>query len=225
VSVGPYPPASVAAITAIVKGGAPDATVTIDRGLSPAAAPQAVSPASNPRPAPASLVPPVSAPPAAAPPAPAGAGPQALPSNGLYTVRVGPLPERDRAAAIMRQLSAGGFPQAQTSGQPGYQVLSEPLPRKVAESLVATLAGRGLRAEMQALTGDTVQLLFGAFASQKDAEALSARIAAAGYDAWIREGTVYTVSVGPYPPASVAAITAIVKGGAPDAAVTIDPSR
>jgi cell division septation protein DedD len=150
-------------------------------------------------------------------------GPQAPPSNRLYTVRIGPVLDRDRAAAIVKQLSAGGFPQAQTGAQTGYRVVSEPLPRKAAESLMATLAARGFRADVQSLTGDTVQLLFGVFVSQKDAETLSGRIAAAGYDAWIREGTVYTLSVGPYPSASVTAITGIAKAGGPETPVTVDP--
>jgi cell division protein FtsN len=59
--------------------------------------------------------------------------------------------------------------------------------------------------------------------TQKEADALAARIAAAGYDAWIREGTVYTLRVGPYPQASVTTITQIIKTGAPEAPVAADP--
>jgi cell division protein FtsN len=101
--------------------------------------------------------------------------------------------------------------------------VSEPLPRGVAEGINATLAGRGLHSQVEPLTGDTVQLLFGSFASQSDAETLSKRIAAAGYDAWVREGTVYTLQLGPYPQSSVSTITSIVKSGAPEATLTTTP--
>jgi hypothetical protein len=155
--------------------------------------------------------------------APAGVRPQALPANHLYAVQI-TLLDRDRATVLVKQLSAGGFPQAQMSAQPGYRVLSEPLARKTAESLAATMAGRGFHADLEPLTGDTVQLLFGTFASQKDAEALSGRITGAGYDAWIREATVYTIRLGgPYPTPSVTAITGIVRTNAPEAAVAADP--
>jgi cell division septation protein DedD len=138
-------------------------------------------------------------------------------------VRIGPVSDRDRAAAVAKQLSAGGFAQTQIAAQTGYRVVSEPLPRKVAEDLVSALAARGLRSYVEPLTGDSVQLLFGIFAVRKDAEALSSRIAAAGYDAWIREGSVYTLRLGPYPQASVYTITGIVRAGAPEANVASDP--
>ena len=145
------------------------------------------------------------------------------PANRLYAVQI-TLLDRDRAAVLVKQLSAGGFPQALMSPQTGYRVLSEPLPRKTAESLASTMAARGFHADIEPLTGDTVQLLFGTFPSQKDAEALSGRIAAAGYDAWIREATLYTIRLGgPYPTSSVTAITGIVKINAPEAAVAADP--
>lgn len=152
----------------------------------------------------------------------AGVGAPPAPERA-YTVRVGPVFDRDRAAAIAKQLTAGGFAQTQTSVQAGYRVVSEPLPHAAAENLRATLVGRGFRVEMGPLNGDTVQLVFGVFASQRDAEALAARIAAAGCDAWIREGTVYTVSVGPYPSTSLTAITGIIKAGAPEVTVQSDP--
>ena len=101
--------------------------------------------------------------------------------------------------------------------------MSEPLPRSVAEGLLTTLAGRGFHGQIEPLTGDTVQVLFGSFTSQKDAETLSRRIAAAGYDAWVREGTVYMLQLGPYPQSSVNAITGIVKSGAPEATLTTTP--
>jgi cell division septation protein DedD len=137
-------------------------------------------------------------------------------------VRIGPVTDRDRASAIAKQLSVGGS-QAQVTTQTGYRVVSEPLPRKVAESLVASLAGRGFRSYMEPLTGDSVELLFGIFAVRKDADALSSRIAAAGYDAWVREGTVFTLHLGPVSPASVNNITELIKTGAPEATVTADP--
>ncbi len=141
----------------------------------------------------------------------------------FYTVRVGPITDRDRASAIAKQLLAGGFAQTKLTTETAFRVVSEPLPRNVAEGLAATLAGRGFSSQVEPLTRDTVQLLFASFPSQKDAEALSRRIAAAGYDAWVREGTVYTLQLGPYHQSSVTTITGIVRSGAPDARVTADP--
>src|SRR5262249_38236439 len=120
------------------------------------------------------------------------------PDNRLYTVRVGPISDRDRASAVARQLVAGGFSQTKVTTQTGFRVVSEPLPRSAAESLSANLAGRGFHSQVEPLTGDTVQLLFGSFTSERDAETFSRRIAAAGYDAWVREATVYTLQLGPY---------------------------
>jgi cell division septation protein DedD len=138
-------------------------------------------------------------------------------------VRIGPLLDRDHAADIAKHLSAGGFAQVQVNAQTGYRVLSEPLPRAAAKSLIATVTGRGFRADMEPSNGDTVQVLFGVFATQEEAETLSSRIGAVGYDVWIREGTVYTLRLGPYPSASVTTITGLVKADAPEAPVTTDP--
>ncbi len=157
-------------------------------------------------------------------PAPAPQTPQTSPDSRLYTVRVGPISDRDRASAIARQLVAGGFSQTRVTTQPGFRVVSEPLPRSAAESLGTTLAGRGVHSQVEPLTGDTVQLLFGSFTLQKDAETLSRRIGAAGYDAWVREATVYTLQLGPYPQSSLNTITGIVKSGAPDATLTTTPA-
>lgn len=82
---------------------------------------------------------------------------------------------------------------------------------------------RGFRSLVERLAGDTVQLLFGTFTSQKDAETLSRRIAGAGYDAWVREGTVYLLQLGPYPQSSVGTITGIIKSGVPEATVIAVP--
>jgi cell division protein FtsN len=86
------------------------------------------------------------------------------------------------------------------------------------------LAGRGFHSHVESLAGDSVQLVFGSFSSQKEAETLSQRITAAGYDAWVREGAVYTLQLGPYPQSSVNTITGIIKSGAPEATVTADPA-
>jgi len=141
----------------------------------------------------------------------------------LYNVRIGPVADRDRATAISTKLSLGGFSQVQISTQTGYRVVSEPLPSKAADSLIATLAAQGLHSYAEQLRGDTVDLLFGTFAVQKDAETLAARVAAAGYDAWIREGVAYTLRLGPYPSASVSTISDIVRASASEAAVTTEP--
>ena len=138
-------------------------------------------------------------------------------------VRVGPVSDRDRAAALAKQLVAGGFSQANVTSRTAFRVVSEPLPRSVAEGLIATLAGRGFHSQQEPLAGDTVQLVFGTFSARKEAETLSQRIAAAGYDAWVREGAVYTLQLGPYPQSSVNTITGIIKSGAPGATITTDP--
>jgi cell division septation protein DedD len=138
-------------------------------------------------------------------------------------VRVGPVSDGDHAAALARQLAAGGFSQTKVNTQTGYRVVSEPLPRSVADGLIATLTGRGFRSQAEPLAGDTVQLVFGTFSSQKEAEALSQRISAAGYDAWVREGAIYTLQLGPYPQSSMNTITGIIKSGAPGAAITAVP--
>lgn len=223
IHLGPHPGPAVTAISEIVRASAPDATVAVDDTASPA------SPV-PPAPTPQAVAPPPPAPSPQGPAVPRAASGQPAParqtpptSNPLYMVQIGPVLNRDRAAVVAKQLSAEGFGQSQIIPQTGYRVVSEPLPRKVAEDLVATLAGRGLRSYPEPLRGDSVQLLFGIFASQKDAEAMSGRVAAAGYDAWIREGPVYILRLGPYPQASVNAITGIVKAGAPEAAVAADP--
>lgn len=138
-------------------------------------------------------------------------------------VRVGPVSDRDLAAAIAKQLSAGGFSQANVTSHAGFRVVSEPLPRSAAEGLAASLASRGIRAQVEALGRDAVHLVFGSFASQKDAEGLSQRIAAQGYDAWVHEETVYMLQLGPYPQTSISAISGIVTSSAPGAAVSADP--
>ena len=154
---------------------------------------------------------------------PPPAEPSASANNRLYMVRVGPVSDHDLAATIAKQLSAGGFSQTNVTSRPGFRVVSEPLPRSAAEGLAASLANRGIHTQVEPLGRDVVHLVFGSFASQKDAEALSQRIAAQGYDAWVREETVYTVQLGPYPQTSVNAISGIVKSSAPGAAVSADP--
>jgi sporulation related protein len=138
-------------------------------------------------------------------------------------VRVGPVSDRDLASAIAKQLSAGGFSQTTVTSRLGFRVVSEPLPRSAAEGLATSLAGRGIHTQIEPLGRDVVHLVFGSFTSQKDAEALSQRVAAQGYDAWVREETVYTLQLGPYPQSSVNTISGIVKSGAPGAAVSADP--
>jgi SPOR domain len=164
---------------------------------------------------------PLSAPAPQAPPPPAEA--PAGVRNRLYMVRVGPVSGRDLASAIARQLSSGGFPQANVTSRAGFRVVSDPLPRGVAEGLAASLADRGFYTQVEALGRDVVHVVFGSFASQQDAEALSQRIAAQGYDARVREEPVYMLQVGPYPQSSLDTISGIVKSSAPGAAVSVDP--
>jgi hypothetical protein len=188
--------------------------------------PAASSPKMSP---PAAVSPPQTSPPAAAsapkisPAAPAPPiSPQPADPNRLYTVRA-VLSDSDRASAIAKQLLVGGFSEAKVTVQSGFRVVSEPLPRSVAEGLVSTLAERGFHSQVEPLAGDAAQLLFGIFTSQKEAEVLSQRITAAGYDVWVREGAVYMLQFGQYPQSSVNAITTIIKSGAPDATVTVVP--
>ena len=190
-------------------------------------------PASPPQPSPAppasprqpSPPPPASAPqPSPPPPAPPAPPP---PDNRLYTVQIA-VSDRDRAAAIAKLL-AGGLPQTiatseiKVNTQAGFRVVSEPLPQSVAQGLVATLAERGIHTYVEPLGGDSVHLVFGSFALRRDADALAQRISAQGYDAWVREGTVYTLQLGPYPQPSVNTIAGIVKSGAPEATVITIP--
>ena len=194
--------------------------------ISPQPAPPA-KPAATPAPSqtpPSQMSP---APPTAPSPPPSAAAPASpvpLATNRLYMVRIGPVSDSDRASTIAKQLSAAGFSQAEVSSQTGYRVISEPLPRQEAESVVRALAARGMHGYLGPSTGDTVQIVFGAFTSQKDAEAWSSRITSAGYDAWVREGPVYTVRMGPYPSTSVTAITEVIKTGAPEAIISADPA-
>jgi hypothetical protein len=199
--LGPYPQSSVNTITGIVKSGAPGAAVTADPVPQTAPPPAAPAPQASPP-----------------PPAPLSAG-----GNRQYTVRV-VLSDRDRASVLANQLLAEGFSQAKISMQPGFRVVSEPLPRSVAEGLIATLAKRGFQSHLEPLAGDAVQLLFGTFTTQKEADTLAQRIGAAGYDAWVHEGTVYTLQFGLFPQSSVNTITGIVKSGAPDATITVVPA-
>jgi cell division septation protein DedD len=241
--VGPYPKTAVKAIADIVKASAPEAAIAADpvpsQASPPAGAPAVPSsapgsaaprlPAASPPsvPAPRTPAPPPPAAPAAAPavsapqPAPPPGRP-APPQGSGYMVRVGPMSDADRASAIARQLAAGGFASATVARGTAFRVVSEPLPRSAADRVVALLGGRGVHSKVEPVNGDTVQILFGSFATQKEAEDLSQRISAQGYDAWVREATVYTVQVGPYPQSAVPTITGIVKSGAPDAAVTTE---
>ncbi|HKX18539.1 MAG TPA: SPOR domain-containing protein [bacterium] len=175
-----------------------------------------------PRTAPTAGATPAPSPQAASPAAPAPEPSAAAPPQ-LVTMRIGPFTDRDRATAIGARLSAAGFSQARVDTMKGYWVVSEPLPRTEAERLVSALAGRGFHPYVSPATGNTVQLIFGAFASQQGADALTSRVAAAGYDAWLREGTVYLVHLGPYPLAAVKNITDIVRGTAPEATIAGDP--
>lgn len=186
----------------------------------PQAAPPPVASAPPPSPPPATS--PQAVPPPASPPPPS---PPPSPDNRLYTVQVA-VSDRDRASAIAKQLQSSqavAASEIKVNTEAGFRVVSEPLPRSVAEGLVPTLAGRGFNSQVEPLTGDTVQLIFGNFTSQRDAEALSQRIAAAGYDAWVRQGTVYTLRVGPLSQSAIDTVTGIAKSGAPDATVTTAP--
>src|SRR5205807_5581824 len=82
--------------------------------------------------------------------------PAPVTANPLYTVRVGPVSNRDRASAIAKQLAAGGFsPTINTQTGPVFRVVSEPLPRSVAEHRKSVVEGKGGgRGERQAWERD-----------------------------------------------------------------------
>ena len=229
--LGPYPQSSVNTITGIIKA---DAAVTTDP---PQASPAPVAAAPPPSPPPAPSTPRATPPPAAPAPQPqvsppAASAPKTPPpppatdsssNDRLYMVRVGPVSDRDRASALAKNVVVGGFSETKVTTQRGYRVVSKPLPRSAAEGLIGTLAGRGFRSQIEPLTGDTVQLVFGTFTTQKEADTLAQRIGAAGFDASVREGVVYAIWIGLYPPSSVNTIMGIIKSGAPDAMVTVVP--
>ena len=229
--VAPPPPAPAPQVAPPPPARAPQASPPQAAPPPPAQAPQAAPPPPAPAPQ-ASPPPPAPARPTAPPPTPApqaSTPPPAKPapavSTSLYTVRVGPVSDRDRASAIAKQLTAGGFsPTITTQSGPVFRVVSEPLPRSVAEDLGATLTGRGFRSQLEPLAGGTAQLLFGTFIAQKDADVLAQRITAQGYDVWVvRGGPAFTLQLGPYPQSSVETITGILKSSAPDATVAVDP--
>jgi hypothetical protein len=217
VQVGSYPLSSVVdtivTVTNIIKSRAPEATVTTGPVSAQASAPS-LAPQAPQAPAVSAPVPPQTP--------PASPGPSPSLNDPLHKVEIGPFSDRDRAAAIARELSARGFSLARVVNPTRFRVVSEPLPRSVAEELVARLAGRGFSSQIERLGGDTVELVFGTFSTQQEAEALAHRVGAAGYDAWVRGGTGYTLEVGPYPQSAINTITGIVKSRAPEATVTTD---
>lgn len=122
-----------------------------------------------------------------------------------YIIQVGPVADRDRATEIVRQLAFAGFDAGVTSreepGPPHFQVISETVPLGVAERRVIALTHLGFRPQLRTLAGGFAQLLFGAFASQREAELLAERVRITGYAfaAVVREGgTVYVITLGPH---------------------------
>jgi hypothetical protein len=225
------PPAGLQPSTQGTGGLAQPPAGTRQAPVSPAPPVAPTQPPATPAPqrSPVTLPPAASGPPVAPPSpspqaTPAAPAPQATApaSTQLYMVRIGPI-SADRTATIANRLVVRGFSDARLGSQTGYRVVSEPLPRGDAQRLVTALTARGFHCYMAPMAGDTVQVVFGAFASQQEAESFSGRIAAVGFDAWVRPATVYILRLGPYPSSSVGAITDIVKDGDPQASVTADP--
>lgn len=68
------------------------------------------------------------------------AGPTGAANNQLYSIRIGPFSNREQAAVIAERLRTEGWPSTSVVSDPGFLVVSEPLPRGVVHDVRATLA-------------------------------------------------------------------------------------
>lgn len=125
-----------------------------------------------------------------------------------YFVRIGPISESN-AAEIIRRLAAGHY-SVRNAGQTEpqrFRVVSAPLPRNDAQQLASTLAQRDFPSLVRSLKDDQVELQFGVFNMQSNAEDLAGRIQDQGYSPMVvREGAVRIIAGGPYSAASLKAI-------------------
>ncbi len=185
-------------------------------------------------PTPVSPNPPLQALPATRPPEAAAASPPPTPASApardenepFLLVQVGPVASQELAAEIAGELTLGGFvPHTSRREEPSrFQVVTEPLPRTIADRRAAVLAQQGLRPSVRALTGGLAQLDFGAFPSGEAAEAVAKRVRTLGFSAIVaREGgTVYIITLGPYRQSAVESIARLISRF--KAAVTVSPA-
>ncbi len=143
-----------------------------------------------------------------------------------YFVRIGPISESN-AAEIIRRLAAAHYSVRNQDGQTEpqrFRVVSDPMPRQDAHQLASTLARRDFPSVVRSLKDDQVELQFGVFTIQGNADELAGRIRHEGYSpAVVREGAVPIVAGGPYSAASVTTILKTVESAMSDYAVTTVP--
>jgi len=128
-----------------------------------------------------------------------------------YFIRIGPISESN-AGEIIQGLAAAHYSVRNADGQiepQRFRVVSAPMPRNDARQLASTLAQRDFPSLVRSLNDDQVELQFGVFSIQGNAEDLADRIQVQGYSPTIvREGAVRIIAGGPY---SAAAVNAIIK--------------
>ncbi len=143
-----------------------------------------------------------------------------------YFVRIGPISESN-AVEIIRRLAAAHYSVRNADGQTEpqrFRVVSAPMPRTDAQHLASTLAQRDFPSLVRSLKDDQVELQFGVFNMQGNAEDLAGRIQAQGYSPTVvREGAVRIIAGGPYSAASLNAIIKTVESAMSDHPVTTVP--
>ncbi len=143
-----------------------------------------------------------------------------------YLVRIGPLSESN-AVEIIRRLAAAHYPAGNQDGQTEpqrFRVVSAPMPRNDAQQLASTLAHRDVPSLVRSLTDGQVQLQFGVFTIQGNADDLAGRIQDQGYSPTVvHEGAVPIIAGGPYSAASVKAIIKTAESATLDHPLTTVP--
>lgn len=143
-----------------------------------------------------------------------------------YLVRIGPLSESN-AAEIIRRLAAAHYSVRNQDGQiepQRFRVVSDPMPRQDAHQLASTMARRDFPSFVRSLKDDQVELQFGVFNIQGNADELAGRIRHEGYSpAVVHEGPVPIIAGGPYSAASVTTIIKTVESSMSDNALTTVP--
>jgi cell division septation protein DedD len=136
-----------------------------------------------------------------------------------YVVRISALRSRGQALDVVSRLAARGYRatiETVTSSEAvTYLVVSEPLPRTIAEKRAQALAAVGISTTVQDRDGERVQLVFGRFGTPEDSDAAARRIRQRGYTALtlIEGGTTYVVHIGPYEKAQVDEVAGLLSGG------------
>jgi hypothetical protein len=142
-----------------------------------------------------------------------------------YFVRIGPISESN-AAEIIRRLAAAHY-SVRNAGQTEpqrFRVVSAPMPRNDALHLASSLAQKDFPSLVRSRTDDQVELQFGVFNMQGNAEDLAGRIQDRGYSPIVvREGAVRIIAGGPYSAASLKAIIKTVESAMSNHPLTIVP--